>query len=52
MLTEDFLKQCWRGIRQDGAAGGEQGRAQAYEQHLDENLHHLVARLKQKRYRA
>ena len=26
--------------------------AQEYEQHLDENIHHLVERLKQKRYRA
>jgi retron-type reverse transcriptase len=52
MLNEDFLKQCWRDIRQDAAAGVDQVSAQAYEQHLDENIHHLVERLKQKRYRA
>jgi RNA-directed DNA polymerase len=52
MLDEDFLKQCWRDIRKDAAAGVDQVSAQAYEQHLDENLHHLVERLKQKRYRA
>jgi len=52
MLNEDFLKQCWRDIRQDAAAGVDQVRAQEYEQHLDENIHHLVERLKQKRYRA
>jgi RNA-directed DNA polymerase len=52
MLDEDFLKQCWRDIRKDAAAGVDQVSAQAYEQHLDENLHRLVERLKQKRYRA
>jgi RNA-directed DNA polymerase len=52
MLDEDFLKQCWRDIRKDAAAGVDQVSAQAYEQHLDEHLHRLVERLKQKRYRA
>jgi RNA-directed DNA polymerase len=52
MLDEDFLKQCWRDIRKDAAAGVDQVSAQAYEQHLEENLHRLVERLKQKRYRA
>ena len=52
MLDEDVLKQCWRDIRQDAGAGGDQGSAQAYEQPLDENIHRLVERLKQKRYRA
>jgi RNA-directed DNA polymerase len=52
MLNEDFLKQGWRDIRQDAAAGVDQVSAQEYEQHLDENIHHLVERLKQKRYRA
>jgi RNA-directed DNA polymerase len=52
MLNEDFLKQCWRDIRQDAAAGVDQVSAQEDEQHLDENIHHLVERLKQKRYRA
>src|SRR4029453_14398646 len=51
-LNEDFLKQGWRDIRQDAAAGVDQVSAQEYEQHLDENIHHLVERLQQKRYRA
>jgi group II intron reverse transcriptase/maturase len=51
-LDEDFLKQCWRDIRQDAASGVDQVSAQEYAQHLDANLHDLVERLKQKRYRA
>ena len=51
MLNEDFLKQCWHDIRKDAAAGVDQVSAQAYEQHLDANIHDLVERLKQKRYR-
>ena len=52
MLDEDFLKQCWRDIRKDAASGVDQVSAQKDEQHLEENIHHLVERLKQKRYRA
>ena len=52
MLDEDFLKQCWRDIRKDAAAGVDQVSAQVYAQHLDENIRSLVERLKQKRYRA
>ncbi|MDZ7412948.1 MAG: reverse transcriptase [candidate division KSB1 bacterium] len=52
MLDEDCLKQCWRDIRKDAAAGVDQVSAQEYEQHLDENIHCLVERLKQKRDRA
>ena len=52
MLDEDFLKQCWCDIRKDAASGVDQVSAQAYEQHLDEHIHDLVERLKQKRYRA
>jgi hypothetical protein len=52
MLAEDFLQQCCRDIRKDAAAGVEQVSAQAYEQHLDDNIPDLVERLKQKRYRA
>jgi RNA-directed DNA polymerase len=52
MLNEDFLKQCWRDIRKDAASGVDHVSAQAYEQHLDANIHDLVERLKQKRYRA
>jgi RNA-directed DNA polymerase len=52
MLDEEFLKQCWRDIRKDAASGVDQGSAQAYAQHLDENSPRLVERLKQKRSRA
>ena len=52
MLNEAFLTQCWRDIRKEAASGVDQGSAQVYEQHLDDNLHPLVERLKQKRYRA
>jgi RNA-directed DNA polymerase len=52
MRDEDFLKQCWRDIRKDAASGVDHVSAQAYEQHLDEHIHDLVERLKQKRYRA
>jgi hypothetical protein len=51
-LDEDFLKQCWCDIRKDAASGVDHVSAQAYEQHLDENIHHRVERLKQQRYRA
>jgi RNA-directed DNA polymerase len=51
-LNEDCLQQCWRDIRQEAAAGVEQVSAQAYAQHRDDNIHHLVERLQQQRYRA
>jgi len=49
---EDFLTQCWRDIRKEAASGVDQVSAQADEPHLEENIPHLVERLKQKRYRA
>jgi RNA-directed DNA polymerase len=52
MRDEDLLKQCWRDIRKDAASGVDHVSAQASEQHLDENIHHLVERVKQKRDRA
>jgi len=52
MRDEDVLTQCWRDSRQDAASGVDQGSAQAYAQHLDENIHRLVERLKQKQSRA
>lgn len=52
LLNEDLLKECWRDIRRDAAYGVDRVSAQDYEQHLDENIGDLVARLKQKRYRA
>jgi RNA-directed DNA polymerase len=52
LLNETFLKECWRDIRKDAAYGADWVSAQDYEQHLDENIHDLVERLKRKQYRA
>jgi len=52
MLNEALLRDCWRDIRKDAAYGVDEVSAQAYEQDLDENISHLVERLKRKRYRA
>ena len=52
LLNEPFLKACWRDIRKAAASGVDRSSAQDYERHLDENIHHLVERLKRKRYRA
>ena len=52
LLNEPFLKECWRDIRKEAASGVDHISAQDYERHLDENIHHLVERLKRKRYRA
>jgi RNA-directed DNA polymerase len=52
LLNETFLKECWRDIRKDAAYGVDRVSAEDYEQHLDENIHNLVERLKQKQYRA
>jgi RNA-directed DNA polymerase len=51
-LNEPLRKECWRDIRKGAAAGVDRIRAQDYERHRDENMHHLVARRKRKRYRA
>lgn len=47
-----MLTECWLDIRKDAAYGVDQVSAQEYEQNLDEHIHDLVERLKQKRYRA
>ncbi len=52
LLNEEYLKECWRDIRKDAAYGVDRISAREYEQNLDENIHDLVERLKQKRYRA
>ena len=52
LLNEPFLKECWRDIRKAAAAGVDRISAQDYERHLDENIHHLVERLKRKPSRA
>ncbi len=52
LLNEAYLKECWHDIRKDAAYGVDRVSAQDYEQHLDENIHGLVERLKRKQYRA
>ena len=52
LLNEAYLKECWRDIRKDAASGVDRVSAQEYEQHLEENIHDLVERLKRKQYRA
>jgi len=51
-LHEAYLRECWRDIRKDAASGVDHVSAEAYAQHLEENIHDLVERLKGKRYRA
>jgi retron-type reverse transcriptase len=52
MLNEELLRESWRAIKRHAAYGVDQISAQAYEEHLEENIRDLVERLKQKRYRA
>lgn len=52
MLNEEFLKDCWRYIRKDAAYGVDRISARQYEGNLEENIKHLVERLKRKSYRA
>jgi RNA-directed DNA polymerase len=52
LLNEAYLRECWCDIRKDAASGVDHVSAEEYEQHLEENIHDLVERLKGKRYRA
>ena len=52
LLNEETLRDCWRGIRKNAAYGVDLVSAQEYEEHLEENIHSLVERLKRKSYRA
>jgi len=52
LLNEAYLRECWSDIRKDAASGVDHVSAEAYEQHLEENIHDLVERLKGKRSRA
>jgi group II intron reverse transcriptase/maturase len=52
LLTEDFLKECYRELNHQAAAGIDQVRYASYGEKLDQNIGDLVNRLKEKRYRA
>jgi RNA-directed DNA polymerase len=52
LLNEANLKWCWQYLRKDAAPGVDRVDYAEYETELDVNVHDLVERLKQKRYRA
>jgi RNA-directed DNA polymerase len=52
LLSEEYLEECWSGIRKGAASGVDRISAEEYERHLKENIHDLVERLKRKQYRA
>ena len=51
-LNEEMLLDSWRLIRKDAAYGVDRVSAKEYEANLEENIQHLVERMKRKRYRA
>jgi RNA-directed DNA polymerase len=52
LLNEKYLEECWSRMRKDAAYGVDRISAEEYEQHLTENIHNLVERLKRRQYRA
>jgi len=52
LLTEGFLKGCYRELNHRAAAGIDQVSYASYGENLDQNIADLVRRLKEKRYRA
>jgi len=51
LLTEDFLKECFRELKRDKASGVDGVTVKQYGANLGENLKDLVVRLKRWRYR-
>ena len=51
LLSEDFLRECFRELKRDKASGIDGVTVQEYEVNLEENLKDLVGRMKVKRYR-
>src|SRR4030043_1105171 len=51
LLSEDFLKECFRELKRDKASGIDGVTVQEYEVNIEENLKDLVGRMKAKRYR-
>jgi len=52
LLSEDNLKWCFHQLRKSAAPGVDKVDYYEYRKNLDSNIHDLVKRLKQKRYRA
>jgi len=52
LLSEDNLKWCFHQLRKSAAPGVDKVDYYEYRKNLDSNIHDLVERLKQKRYRA
>ncbi len=50
LLTEDFLKECFRELKRRKSPGIDGITVSEYEEQLDENIADLVARLKAKQY--
>jgi len=51
LLTEDFLKGCFRELKRDKATGIDRVSVKGYEANLEGNIKDLVARLKAKKYK-
>ena len=51
LLTEDFLKMCFRELKRDKASGIDRVSVEKYGSGLEENIRDLVKRLKTKSYR-
>ncbi len=51
LLTEEFLKGCFRELKRDKATGIDRVSVKGYEVKLEENIKDLVVRLKAKRYK-
>jgi RNA-directed DNA polymerase len=52
LINEELLRPCWRDINKNAAYGVDRVSAEAYAQHLDNNLRDLVERLTRQTYRA
>ena len=52
LLTEDFLKGCYRELNHQAAAGTDHVSYATYGEELEGNITELVKRLREKRYRA
>jgi group II intron reverse transcriptase/maturase len=51
LLTEDFLKECFRELKRNKSPGIDGVTVNEYEERLDKNIADLVARLKAKQYK-